>query len=189
MNIKITAIFSALLLIGIASILVIVFRGEPSNTGIKVDFGFWDSVTEPKYELKKSDDNPEYKDKNNRFSFNYPKDFTVGYFGDTESGETVLVQRSGEKVGFQIFITQFDEPASGLTVERIKKEIPDLEVNNPEPVNWEGEIIGLSFTGSNSFSDQGRDIWIVKNGYLYQMTTYLSEQKLLQQVLSTWKFL
>ncbi len=186
MNSKTLGIFTALILIGIIGVIFVVVK-KPSNSGVEVDFGIFDGVSDSSYEVEKGE-SPLFSDNKNRFEFNYPKEFSISQFGNAEEGETVLAQRSGEKAGFQIFITTFDEPIEALTVERIKSEIPDLEMNNVEPVNWNGKRIGISFSGSNSSVDPTREIWIVNNGYLYQMTTYLKEQKLLKQVLETWKF-
>lgn len=133
--------------------------------------------------------NPLYTDKNNKFSFSYPEGFSVGNFGGVETGETILIQRQGEKAGFQIFISLFDEPGSSLTPSRITDEVPGIVMQNPEIIEFNGKVIGISFTSESESFGPSREVWIAEGGYLYQMTSYLSDQTLLRQVLSTWKFL
>jgi len=184
----ITAI--ALVLILVAIFLVIKNRevGNDTKNGIDVDFGIVDTLNEGKYKIEKNAG--EYVDKKGRFFFSYPKEFTIGNFTD-EIGETILVQKNDDNVGFQIYISHFDEPGKNITVDRVKEEIPDIEVIDPRPVTINGENIGISFIyNTNVDSDnESREIWIAKNGYLYQMTTYKSEQALLKEILRTWKFL
>jgi len=187
MNTKTLGIFSALIIVGIAGILMVLLN-KNDDGGFDIDYGAFNGIETATYELKKGE-NPIFVDKNNRFSFEYPSEFSISQFGNLEEGETVLAQRSSEKAGFQIFITEFDEPAESLTVEKIRSEIPDIIIKDAQPVNWHGKYVGISFSGNNSLSESTREIWIVDRGLLYQMTTYLNEQKLLKQVLETWKFL
>lgn len=163
---------------------------EPAlvGDGIGVDFGLNSQLVKSQYSIIEGDSDL-YEDPNNRFMFSYPKEFSPASFGGKEIGETVLLQKTGEKAGFQIFITLFDEPGSVLTVERIKTDVPGIIMHDPRPVDLNGEVLGLSFVSESDSFGRSREIWIAKGGFLYQMSTYENEQSLLAEVLSSWRFL
>ena len=117
------------------------------------------------------------------FSFEYPNGKNVSNFEDG-GGEVVLV---GGKV--QIFIAQFGEslgPAQGkprpITIERIKKDLPGIEMADLEKVSLAGEE-GIGFK-----SDGKKEIWFTHAGYLYQVSAFLKDEPELIKLLSTWKF-
>jgi len=192
-TIQILAVAIALILAG-GAYLAYTNLSNSNELDLTKGITFGDSILETipsDYSLdKKIDNNPLYKDAQGKFSFSYPEGFSVGNFGDaTEAGETILIQRQGEKAGFQVFVALFDEPGTALTPERITEDVPGIVMQSPEPVELDGQVIGISFTSENSSFGPSREVWIAKGGYIYQMTSYLNDQVLLKQVLSTWKFL
>ncbi|MEK7180033.1 MAG: hypothetical protein AAB706_01000 [Patescibacteria group bacterium] len=120
------------------------------------------------------------------FSFRYPKSFHTSTFSEGE-GEIILVQTPSAEVGFQIFVAPFDEEGSALTAERIKKDIPDIFIQDPQPVTVTGGGKGITFI-SDSDNIKTREVWFVTKGYLYQITTNLNSESLLVDVLKTFTF-
>jgi hypothetical protein len=176
----------------VAVLIVIIFvvfsrSSNQGGEGIIVDLGFNADLIKSKYSIVDGG-SKSYSDPENRFSFKYPTEFTVGTFGDIEIGETILLQRAQEENGFQILISLFDEPGKALTVQRIQTEIPSLKMHDPRAIDFEGEVIGISFVTEDESFGRSREIWIAKEGFLYQMTTYEREQSLLAEVLSSWSF-
>jgi hypothetical protein len=182
---KLPIILTIVIALGISAFL---FNSQDDDVlGIDVDFGFDAQLISSDYSIVEGG-SKRYKDPLERFSFRYPSEFSLGQFGDEEVGETILLQRPEEEAGFQIFVTLFDEPGRTLTVERIQNEIPNLKIIEPHPVDFAGEVLGLSFISEGESFGRSREVWIAKNGFLYQMSTYEREQSLLAEVLSSWDF-
>jgi len=137
------------------------------DTGVVVNWGI---DIPSKYELDEHiNKNPLYTDSENRFSFNYPKEFTAGNFRD-DAGATILFQKQGEKAGFQVRISYFDEPGKNITPERIQSEVGDIVIISPVEVVYDEQVIGLAFTSQNESVGSTREVWIARAGYLYQLS-------------------
>ncbi len=121
------------------------------------------------------------------FSFQYPKDFTATKFREGEDGDTILIQKKDGKSGFQIFISPFDEPGP-LTKERILRDLPDLKIESAENRVLKNGIPALIFFSEEPSLGRTREIWFVKNGSLYQVTTTVDLDGLVAQIMATWKF-
>ena len=125
-----------------------------------------------------------------KFSFGYPKGFSVSSFADG-GGETVLIKNAAKNNGFQIHIAPFDEPDtqnSGLTKERILKDIPDMVINNAADITLEGKK-ALSFTSQDELAKETLNVWLVHGKYLYQITAYKNFEKDFKEILLSWQFL
>lgn len=122
------------------------------------------------------------------FVFEYPGNLSIGRF-DERGGETIVVQNASERVGFQVHIVPFDE-AIDITPERIRADLPELEVRDPQPVQLSGSARqGLAFLSNNeSFGGNSREVWFTFGGHLYQISTYASLDPLLKHVLASWEF-
>lgn len=150
---------------------------------------------EKTFDITPSEENKEnniYSDSQYKFSFQYPKDFTATKFQEGENGNTILVQEkdpsnpSGQ-VGFQIFISPFDEPGP-LTKERILQDLPDLIIKNPEQRVLKSGAVALIFFSQEPSLGEIREIWFIYNNYLYQVSTYAALDSLVTKILETWKF-
>ncbi len=119
------------------------------------------------------------------FSFQHPEGFKVSEFQD-ETGDVLLFEKSSPsealaKEGFQIFIAPFDE-SSPLTPERVKKDLPQIEMKNPKNAELAG-IPALHF-GSGAT----REFWFVKDGFLYEVSYFPEFENMMFKILKTWKF-
>lgn len=133
------------------------------------------------------------------FNFLYPPDFTIDEIDD-ERGLTILAQNSAKKAAFQIFLNPFDEPAfvetsagkaRTLTPARIKKDLPNMVIENPQQV-----LIGankntpaLIFFSQDQTLGKTREIWFVGNGHLFQVETFADQDSLIGPVMDTWQFI
>ena len=152
-----------------------------------------DSI-EQSYNIAPSKENKEnkiYTDLQYNFSFQYPKDFTATKFQEGEEGSTILVQKTPStgsgQAAFQIFISPFDEPGP-LTAERVKQDLPDLIIKNPEQRVLKNGAKALIFFSEEPSLGQTREIWFVHNNFLYQISTYKELDSLVADILSTWEF-
>lgn len=127
-----------------------------------------------------------YRNLDPLFSFSYPKGLKVGEFEEGESGQTILIQKPGTKIGIQIYYSPFDEDVT-LTADRIKKDLPDTKMDSVETWNV-GALQAVSFVSENSSFGKTREVWFVYDKNLYQITTYFELSDFLKQILATWKF-
>ena len=148
----------------------------------------------------------EYVSPDYGFSFKYPKGFNATELDD-DSGDTVLVQKSasdpradqrptpldqdltGQVSGFQVYITPFDE-AEPLTGARILQDLPPSEVIDPKDVLiGEGKAINaVIFLSTNPSFGKTREVWFIREGFLYQVTTYEGQDNLIGPILETFRF-
>ena len=120
------------------------------------------------------------------FSFQKPKGFTVGEVDEGEGSKSIIVQNKNTGLGFQIYTSPFDEDITVLTEDRIKQDLPALIIDKPQKIQVSGSE-GLAFVSQNQSFGKSREVWFVYNGFLYQMSTYIESELLLQKVLETFE--
>lgn len=123
------------------------------------------------------------------FSVEYPKELEVRAFQEDEESESITFQKPKEKFGFQIFISPFDEEIEILTKERVLEDLPFAQIEEAqEAVFGTQGIHGLLFWSQGPNIGKTRELWFVKDGYLYEITTYAELDEWLAQIMNTWKF-
>ena len=129
----------------------------------------------------------EYKNETYNFSLTLPEGFSAREIA-TESGSTVLIEsKTGD--GVQIVITKQDEDVAVLTKEMIEADIPDMKIEDVQPVEVGQNHTGLAFKSDNpSFDGGSREVWFIFNSNLYQISTYARLDPLLKSIFATWEF-
>ena len=127
-----------------------------------------------------------YLHQNPNFSFQKPKGFTIGEIEEADGGKSIIVQNTNTGLGFQIVVSTVDEDINILTESRIRQDLPSLVIDKPQKIQINsGE--GLAFVSQNPAFWRSREIWFVHNRFLYQMSTYIESEALLQKVLNTFQ--
>lgn len=116
------------------------------------------------------------------FSFKYSEGFQAS-LNLVEGGEIVTIEND-KGSGFQIFISSFDEPGP-ITPERIQQDQPDMEINDPKNAQLDSTK-ALVFNGYDNALGETFEVWVVKNGKLYQITGPRTAQQLIIETLETW---
>lgn len=132
---------------------------------------------------------PTYTDTDYGFSFAYPEGYAASAFSDLEDTKTILLGGSIAKSGAQVFVSLFDEDIT-LTVERIKEEMPDLSMFEPQNLSVDG-VTGVVFRSTNALDTESRELWFVYNGNLYQISVPVTTQtqpELFDAIIKTWKW-
>ena len=128
-----------------------------------------------------------YQNEKYGFSLELPKGAEVSKVedgGENGDGETILVSRGAlDTYQMQIHITEFDEEIA-LSVERIKQDIPDIKMKD-EGVVEVGGVKGVAFIDTEQNT---REIWFVRGGYLYQVTSEPVVDAAVGEVMQSWKF-
>ncbi len=135
-----------------------------------------------------------------KFSIEYPKLLVPTVFKEPNNGETIVFQSSQdektvakeERMGFQIFITPFNEEDI-LTKERILNDILSVVVDDIEEVILGTKVGGRDvqaflFWSRDEKIGKTREVWFVHDGYLYEITTYAHLDSWLANILQTLNF-
>lgn len=124
-----------------------------------------------------------YIDPDFGFKFSHEPEISVSRFEEGEG--IVLLLKNNNSAFAQIYITEFDE-AGPVTPERIKKDLPDKEINEPGNINIGGGP-ALVFYSKDDSGLKVREYWFVEGGYLYRVTTEPKDDSLVQELLNTWE--
>jgi hypothetical protein len=119
------------------------------------------------------------------FRFNYPSAMEVSESEDA-GGYVILAEEGAGKRNFQIFILPWDEGEGVLSPERIRADLPDIAIINPQVATLpNGQALIFE---SEEAGMQTREVWIVKAGYLYQITAPLAFDGTLAALMASWQF-
>ena len=75
-----------------------------------------------------------------------------------------------------------------IDVRRFRIDEPSGVIRDPKPLTVEGAA-GTMFFGYNAIMGDTRELWFIKGGYLYEVTTYKELDDWLAGIMQTWKFL
>ena len=128
-----------------------------------------------------------YQNDRYRFSLYYPFGFQVGEFKETDDYTTIVIQNIEKRLGIQIYISSPEENII-LSKSRIEQDIPDMTVEDPQPLQIGNSDNGIAFLSKNPSFGESREVWFMFKGNLYQVSTYISLDPLLQAILNTWEF-
>jgi hypothetical protein len=126
-----------------------------------------------------------YKNLLFRFSLTYPQDLLVREYDDGSSASTITFEDATGKNGFQIFIVPYTE--SQITSQQFKKDVPSGVMREPTDIIIGGQRATM-FYSQDVVKNETREVWFIKNSFLYEITTYASLDTWLAQILSTWQF-
>ncbi len=110
----------------------------------------------------------------------------VAEFDEGGGATTITFQNNKEVRGFQIFIVPYGAPQ--VTEERFRKDVPSGIRKQPTDLIIDGAVASMFFSNNIAFGDT-REVWFIKNNFLYEVTTLKSLDDWLLQILQTWKFL
>jgi hypothetical protein len=119
------------------------------------------------------------------FSFPYFTDFTVREIEDEphatasrgEQGELVVVENPAVGMGFQIFITPYDE-IEPLTAARIRRDLPDMVMDEATEFTLLDETPAVRFVSHDSVLGDVGETWFARNGYLYELSVVAPDREL-----------
>jgi len=130
-----------------------------------------------------------YKSDTFRLSFKYPEGYSVREVSG-EGTVSILIENPKDGKGIQIQVSDYTDTDTSITVERLSVDVPDMVVEEPQPINLSaGGGTGLAFESDNpDFGGSSREAWFVVAGRLYQVSTYTQYDEVLKAVFSTWSF-
>ena len=123
------------------------------------------------------------------FTFKYPSNLEKTEFEEGD-GEIILFRsQDGNKEGFQIYVSTYGE-AEDLSIELIKRSALDVGITNDKKTQVGPDSIeAVQFDAEKSPTDKTHEVWLVKDGIFYQMTSYQEYGKTLDEIMKTWRFI
>ena len=111
------------------------------------------------------------------FSFDIPTDFLVTASAD-ENGSYVNAAHHQLQMGFEIAIQPWwEDEAAALSPTLIQEEHPELVMEDTIPTYLGDSTPALRFSSRDSLVGETRELWFVRDGYLYQVTMYAPHQE------------
>ena len=129
-----------------------------------------------------------YNDSTYPFSFEFPAHLKPKGYAD-EAGDIIVFEDEGNAANaFQVFVTSFGEEVDILSAERIHTDIPDMIMEDPKEAILGDGSHALIFLSQDSVLGKTREVWIIHQMMLYQITARMEVDSVLAEVMKTWRF-
>ena len=128
----------------------------------------------------------EYKSSRYSFSILYPEKMTVKEFEESGGATTIVFENTDDVQGFQIYVVPYAE--SQISLDRIKQDILSGIIKDKKELEAGEGIMVTTFYSSDPHLGETREIWFVRNGFLFELTTIKLLESSLFNVLKTWQF-
>lgn len=124
------------------------------------------------------------------FSVVVPKDLDIIRVDEGEGTETIVFTPKAEDSAavMQIFVTPY--LPSEITEERLRKDVPGGEIKdiNEVLIGAGSDIRAVRFSSQHPGLGEAREVWFIRNGYLFEVMTRMENDAWLATVLKTWQF-
>lgn len=128
----------------------------------------------------------EYRSTAYRFSLFYPQELTVGERDEGGGASTITFQNVAKAEGFQIFIVPYTE--AKVSEARFKQDVPSGVRESLSNITVDGAT-AAAFYSTNALLGATREVWFVRNGFLYEVTTLKPLDAWMDAIIQTWKFI
>ena len=157
---------------------------QPSHS-IQSGVAYYPQGEPPPFRAPSIDGKRLYKSELLKFDVYYPDDLFIREYGEANTSTIVFEDEKGEK-GFQIFVV----PYEGETVseERFKMDIPSGVIAESTTVKI-GGVDAEAFYSMDAILGDTREVWFIKNGFLYEVTARKDLDSWLAGVMNTWEFI
>lgn len=128
----------------------------------------------------------EYRNTSYGFSLLYPKSLIVSTFDEGGGAHTITFQNIAEVKGFQIFIVPYQ--GEQVSMARFREDEPSGVMEQPTNILVGGTNATMFFS-ANAVLGNTIEVWVIKNGYLFEITAPKQSDVWLANIMQTWKFL
>ena len=133
------------------------------------------------------EDFKEYHNKQFGFSVSYPQDLPPKEYTTPDPNElTVAFQAEQGGEGFQIYIAPVD--GNKITQERFLRDEASGVRKDPHDTAVDG-VEALAFHGFDAAIGQTSEVWFIKDGFLYEVSSYKELEPWFTEILKTWRFI
>jgi hypothetical protein len=120
------------------------------------------------------------------FSLSYPRNLQVQEYKETGGGLTVTFQDIVTDQEFQVYVSPYSD--SEITDAQFKLDEPSGVKIDPTDVAVDGAR-GIEFFSNAPRLNDTREVWFIRGGFLYEVTTYKELDAWLQPILESWRFI
>lgn len=119
------------------------------------------------------------------FSFSAPSGARIHERKEGPDAATIRIEDEQKGMGFQVFVIAY----SGKTIsdERFRMDLPSGVRNQEEAILLAG-VPAVAFKSTDTLLGETREVWLLREGYLYEITAPISSEAWLQEVMLTWNF-
>lgn len=128
----------------------------------------------------------EYRNTRYGFSLAYPNGLAVSTINEGDGASTIVFQNVEEAKGFQIFIVPYHGEL--VSRERFRRDNPSGVMDRPTNILVGGAKATMFYSANVALGDT-IEVWVIKNGYLFEITAPKSLDRWLAAVMQTWEFL
>jgi hypothetical protein len=127
-----------------------------------------------------------YSNANFHFSLLFPKDLVAKEYKEQGGALTASFQDPKTNQGFQVYVTPFG--GKQIDTARFRLDEPSGVFTQPTDVIVGGAHATMFF-GKNAIMGDTREVWFIRGGFLYEVTTYKELDDWLAGIMQTWKFM
>lgn len=127
-----------------------------------------------------------YKNLVLRFSLLYPQNLIVKEYDDGTSASTITFESSDSSEAFQVFVIPYSQ--SKITEAQFKRDVPSGVMKEPLDIIIDGTSAKMFFSNDARIGDT-REVWFIKNGFLYEINAKKELDAWLSNIMVTWKFI
>lgn len=120
-----------------------------------------------------------------KFSVVYPGNLDIQEYGQGNTS-TIVFEDVSTQEGFQVFVVPYDKEV--ISDERFKMDIPSGVMIDPVDVLVDGHTATMFFS-QNGLLGETREVWFIKDGFLYEVTARKDLDGWLSEIIRNWKFI
>ena len=128
----------------------------------------------------------EYRNTSYGFTFLHPSTLTVSSFDEGSGARTITLQNTVDVQGFQIFIVPYE--GAQISMARFRADEPSGVMERPVNILVGGTQATMFFSTDAALGDT-IEVWLIKNGYLFEITAPKSLDVWLAHIMQTWQFI
>lgn len=127
-----------------------------------------------------------YSNKQFHFSLLFPQSLQVTEYKEQGGALTVTFENLDADQQFQIYVAPYTDRQ--VSAKRFNQDEPSGVREQPTDVLVDG-VRATMFFSSNAIMGDTREVWFIRGGYLYEITTYKPLDTWLATIMQTWRFI
>ncbi len=128
----------------------------------------------------------EYRNAQYGFSFYHTPQSRVTFYDEGGGAATITLENFAKMRGFQVFIVPYTE--SKISEARFAQDVPSGVRKNIEATTLDG-VTAVTFNSEDALLGPTREIWVLRGGYLYEITTFSGVGDWFTPIIQSWRFL
>jgi len=119
------------------------------------------------------------------FALYVPPNLNLVPYDEGSGARTFSFEDTASGDGFQIFVVPYFEDT--ISQERFLQDAPSGVRNDVTEITVDG-ISANAFISEHMLMGETREVWFIKDDYLYEVTSYKKLDTWLMEIMNTWRF-